>query len=150
MRNCLFFYAVNIYLSSMKRLLFLLLCAVFFSCKDEHKQYPQAENALDAGREFIDAFLKGDTDKAKAYMLDDEENRALLAKLHRQLRTRSDEDEQGYKESSIIIGEVDNVTENEVIIQYKASYDRIPRKIKVVNMNGKWQVDLKYTLNPNL
>lgn len=134
----------------MKRLMFLLLWAVMFSCKDDPKIYPKAETALDAGREFIDAFLKGDTKRAEAYMLDDDENRALINKLHRQLRNRSDEDEQGYKESSIIVGDIDNVTENEVIIQYKASYDRIPRKIKVINKNGSWLVDLKYTLNPNL
>jgi hypothetical protein len=142
--------ALNDYLSSMKRLIFLLVCAVMFSCQDEAKVYPKAETALDAGREFIDAFLKGDTKRAAAYMVDDDENNALLAKLHRQLRNRSEEDEQGYKESSIIVGDIDNITENEVVIQYKASYDRIPRKIKVINKNEKWLVDLKYTLNPNL
>jgi uncharacterized protein (DUF2252 family) len=145
-----FFYPLNDYLSSMKRLMFLLVLAAFISCKDEKINYPKAENALDAGREFIDAFLKGDTKKAEAYMVDDSENKALLRKLHRQLKNRSDEDEQGYKESSIIMGDIENVTENEVVIQYKASYDRIPRKIKVINSNGTWLVDLKYTINPNL
>jgi hypothetical protein len=130
--------------------MFLLLCAVMFSCSEEDKVYPKAETALDAGRAFIEAFLKGDTKRTEAYMVADDENKILLAKLHRQLRNRSEEDEQGYKESSIIIGDIDNVTENEVIIQYKATYDRIPRKIKVINKNGAWLVDLKYTLNPNL
>lgn len=136
----------------MRRLFFLLAFAAFFSCKDEQKNYPKANNALDAGREFIDAFLKGDKDRARAYMVDDEENQETLTSLVRQLKNTSDEDEQGYKESSIIIepGGVDNITENEVIIQYKSSYDRIPRKVKVVKHNGVWLVDLKYTLNPNL
>lgn len=136
----------------MKRLMLLLICTAFLACKDEKKIYPKADNAVVAGREFIDAFLKGDTERAKAYMVDDKENEAILGKLHRQLRNRSDEDQAGYKASSIIIeqGGIENITENEVIIQYKAEYDRIPRKVKVVNQDGTWLVDLKYTLDPNL
>jgi len=136
----------------MKRLMLLLFFAVLFSCKEETKIYPKIDNPVEAGREFIDAFLKGDSDKAAAYMIDDAENQSLLKKLHRQLKNRSEEDKQGYKESSILIeqGGIEYVTENEVIIQYKATYDRIPRKIKVINKNGTWLVDLKYTVNPNL
>lgn len=140
---------LNIYLSMMKRLILLLACALVFAC-NSHSKYPQAENALDAGREFIDGFLKGDTRKASAYMIQDDENRELLERLHRQLKTRNHEDQQGYKESSIIIGDVDNVNENEVIIQYQSSYDRTGRKIKVVRHKGVWLVDLKYTVNPNM
>ena len=135
----------------MKQLLFLFLVVSLFSCNNT-QDYPKATNALGAGREFIDAFLKGDSERAKAYMIDDEENRTILTRLHRQLKTRSDEDQQGYKESSIIIepGGIETITENEVIIQYKSSYDRTPRKVKVVKKDDRWLVDLKYTLNPNL
>jgi len=133
----------------MRRLIFLLACTAFFACTN-HSKYPKAENALDAGREFIDAFLKGNSEKAEAYMLIDEENKTLLKKLHRQLQNRNPEDQQGYKESSIIIGDVENISETEVVIQYKSSYDRTGRKIKVINKNGEWLVDLKYTMNPNL
>ena len=140
---------LNIYLSMMKRLILLLACALVFACNSQSK-YPKAENALDAGREFIDGFLKGDTRKASAYMIQDDENRELLERLHRQLKSRNHEDQQGYKESSIIIGDVDIVNENEVIIQYQSSYDRTGRKIKVINHKGVWLVDLKYTVNPNM
>lgn len=133
----------------MRRLFVLLLCCVVFACNNR-SSHPKAENALDAGREFIDAFLEGNTGKAEAYMVDDEENKALLRKLHRQLKSKSPEDQQGYREASIIIGEVDEVTENEVIIQYKSDYDKNPRKVKVVKTNGEWLVDLKYTMDPNL
>jgi hypothetical protein len=119
------------------------------SCKS-NSGYPKAENALDAGREFIDGFMKGDSKKAEAYMVNDEKNKAILTRLHRQLRTSSTETQEGYKKSSIIIGEVNEVTENEVIIQYKSSYDMAPKKVKVIKSDGKWLVDLKYTLNPNM
>jgi len=133
----------------MKWLLFLFSFVMLFSCKS-NSGYPKAENALDAAREFIDGFLKGDTKKAEAYMVADEKNHALLNKLHRQLRTSSTDTQEGYKKSSIIIGEVDELTENEVIIQYKSSFDMAPKKVKVIKSEGKWLVDLKYTLNPNL
>lgn len=136
----------------MNRLLILLLFVSLIGCNNDSRDYPQATSALSAGREFIDAFLKGDSERASAYMIDDDENRAILTRLHRQLKSRSDEDQQGYKESSIIIepGGIEPITENEVIIQYKSSYDRTPRKVKVVKKDDRWLVDLKYTLNPNL
>lgn len=130
-------------------MLLVVLVTILASCGGGDR-YPKAENALDAGREFIDGFMKGDSEKASAYMLQDEENKALLKKLHRQLQQKSAEDRQGYRESSIIIGDVDNISEQEVVIQYKSSYDRNGRKIKVVNKDGQWLVDLKYTINPNL
>lgn len=133
----------------MKHFVLLFFAIAFFACKN-NPGYPKAENALDAGREFIDGFLKGDTRKASAYMVDDVQNKALLTRLHRQLRTSSTEAQEGYKKSSIIIGEVDEVTENEVIIQYKSSFDMDPKKVKVIKKNGEWLVDLKYTLNPNM
>jgi len=133
----------------MRRLIFLLTILAIFSCKSKDN-YPKAENALDAGREFIDGFLKGDATKANAYMLQDDQNKALLTKLHNELRRSPKDTQEGYKGSSIIIGEVDEVTENEVIIQYKSSFDMAPKKVKVVKQNGRWLVDLKYTLNPNM
>ncbi len=133
----------------MKRLIFLFSLCFLLACKS-NSEFPKAENALDAGREFIDGFMKGNTKKAEAYMVNDEKNKALLTRLHRQLRTSSTETQEGYKKASIIIGEVDEVTENEVIIQYKSSYDMAPKKVKVIKLDGNWLVDLKYTLNPNL
>ena len=133
----------------MRRLIFLLACTAFFACSNDSK-YPKAENALDAGREFLDGFLKGNTSKARAYMVDDEQNQELLRKGHRKYEQLSTEGKQELQKSSLIIGQIEDITENEVIIQYKNSYDRIGRKIKVVNKDGEWLVDLKYTMNPNL
>jgi hypothetical protein len=149
--GCPFFYTqLKIYLSVMKRLMFLLAFAMLFACKDNEVKYAKAENGLDAAREFIDALLKGDTQRAKAYMIDDEENNNTLSKLHRQLRARSTDDREGYKDASIMIGETEQISETEMIIHYKSSYDRIARKVKVINTKGEWKVDLKYTLDPNL
>lgn len=145
-----FFYpAPKVYLRHMNRLLFLLVFFGLFSCKN-HSAYPKAENALDAGREFLDGFLRGNTEKAQAYMINDPRNQQLLMTVHNQYRRLSPEAKNELSGASIIIGEVDEVTENEVIIQYQSSYDKFGRKIKVIKKDGKWLVDLKYTLNPNM
>src|SRR6266540_2671012 len=54
----------------------IFCCAILCYCNA--KKYSKAENALDAGREFIDGCLKGDFEKAAFYMLDDDRNKELL------------------------------------------------------------------------
>ena len=61
----------------MKYALVIFCSIIFCSCGGE-KNYPKAENALDAAREFIDACLKGNFEKATSYMTDDGNNKQLL------------------------------------------------------------------------
>jgi len=60
----------------------ILIVALFFSCGN-NSEYPKAENALDAGREFIAACLKGDFKRANVYMLHNSANEQLLQKQKR-------------------------------------------------------------------
>ena len=52
----------------------------FCSCK---QQYPPAPTPLEGAHEFIDGCLKGDFNKATAYMIDDSENQKDLLKIKR-------------------------------------------------------------------
>jgi len=77
------------------------LTVLFFAgilCCCTGKYYPKAENALDAGREFIDGCLKGDFDKATAYMVNDETNKDLLLKQKKNYDAKTDKEKQQYKE----------------------------------------------------
>ena len=132
----------------MKRWLFIVCinAALLFSCSS----YPKAEDPLDAAREFIDACLKGDFDKAGFYMLQDDENKMQLEKLKGDYRTRSASEKEEYKAASINILEEDTVNDTLHIIDYKNSYDNIARKARVIQRDGAWLVDLKYTFNGNL
>ncbi len=130
----------------MRWLLFVCISMLLFSCSS----YPKAEDPLDAAREFIDASLKGDFDKASFYMLQDDENKALLDKVKVNYRSRGASERKEYKEANIIILEEDTINDSTEIINYKNSYDNIARKARVVKSNGTWQVDLKYTFNGNL
>jgi hypothetical protein len=122
-------------------------CAVLCSC---NQKYSKAENALDAGREFIDGCLKGDFNKAEYYMLDDEQNKKLLLEQRRNYEGKSKQEKQEYSQASIIINEDATINDSTHIINYRNSYDKIARKVKVILNDDKWFVDFKYTFNGNL
>ena len=105
---------------------------------------------MDAGREFIDASLKGDFAKAFFYMLQDAENKKLLDKIETNYREKDRDGREQYRQASINIGEVTDITDKETIINYSNTYDKIGKKLKVILINNKWVVDFKYTFNPNL
>ncbi len=70
--------------AEMKYLLLLTLMLFLFSCKNKDEEYHKPENALDAGREFIDQSLKGRFNTAKRYMLQDEYHMSHTKKcMHR-------------------------------------------------------------------
>jgi hypothetical protein len=134
----------------MKRIAFFISAFIFLSSCNSGNNYSAAENAFDAGREFIDGCLKGDFDKASFYMLQDSVNAGLLSKMKKEYDADNATRKQQYKDASIIIDQDETVSSAEHIIYYKNSYDKIARKVKVVNANSNWLVDLKYTFNGNL
>ena len=129
--------------------LLIVFFAVAISCNNQ-PAYTKAENALDAGREFIDGCLKGDFKKAAFYMLDDTENKQKLSQLEKDYRSKNNTDRQQYDNASIIIDQEETLNDTLEIIHYRNSFDRITRKVKVVIHNGVWLVDFKYTFDGNL
>ena len=129
---------------------FIIFCGfVFASCSNE-KNYPKAENALDAGREFIDGCLKGDFEKAAFYMTDDQHNKELLTSQQKNFAAKSKQEQQEYFNASIIIIEDAVVNDSTHIINYHNSFDKTGRKVKVLLRNDLWLVDFKYTFDGNL
>lgn len=120
------------------------------ACGQKANTYPVAENALDAGREFIDACLKGDFSKARWYMIDDSTNLGHLQRAETKFRTYDKEGRQQLRTASINISEVSDVDTVTSIIYYSNSFDQQPLKVKVIKQQEKWLVDFKYTFNPNL
>jgi hypothetical protein len=127
----------------------LLLVLTISSCSDK-KNYPKAENALDAGREFIDACLKGDFDKASFYMLNDTRNNDILLKQKKSYSEKSDAEKKEYSNASITIFEDAVINDSTHIINFQNSYDKFGRKVKVILHDDSWLVDFKYTFDGNL
>lgn len=134
----------------MKKILTILFFAVvvFSSCSGN--DYPKAEDSFDAAREFIDACLKGQFERANAYMLQDPVNEQQLNKLRKDYMLKTKENKKEYAEASIIINNDETLNDSTHIIYYKNSYDKIARKVKVVRKNDNWLVDFKYTFDGNL
>jgi hypothetical protein len=134
-------------LTLMKKLFPLFLIVMFLSCSPG---YSPASTALEGGREFIDACLTGDFDKAAFYMIDDSGNNNYLLKIKRDFHENSSEQRIEYGKASINIIEDAAINDSTHIINYKNSYDNIARKVKVIRRDDKWLVDFKYTFNGNL
>jgi len=133
----------------MKYFLILLSIVRLFSCKNN--EYQQPDNALDAGRSFIEMALKGKFNTARQYMLQDEENGYWLNKWMEEFNKSSEQDKAGYAAASINILEIEDVVADSVtIIHFTNSYRKLPKKLKVMKSSGKWVVDFKYTFSGNL
>jgi hypothetical protein len=138
-------------LKQRMKYLFISLLALFaLSCTNEEDQYHQPENALDAGREFIQQSLKGKFTTAEMYMLQDKENKYWLSKWREEFSKTSEQEKATYNKASINIAEVKDVVPDSItIINYSNSYKKVPQKIKVVKYNGEWKIDFKYTFSGN-
>ncbi len=129
----------------------LFSCFVFlYACGNNEDNYPKAENSFDAGREFIDACLKGDFKKANFYMLQGAVNTERLTALEKDYKTKSSTDRMQYGSASIVVLNDETISDTLHIIHYRNSFDQVARKVKVIQKEGNWLVDFKYTFNGNL
>ncbi len=131
------------------RVLFLLLPIFVCACGSD-SDYPAADNAFDAGREFIDGCLKGDFTKAAFYMVSDDENNKDLLQIKRVYNEKGIGQKQEYSTASIVIQQEETLSDTVHIIHYMNSYDKIARKVKVVLRDNTWKTDFKYTFDGNL
>ncbi len=136
----------------MKKLtdLFATLLMLMASCGKTKQAYVPADSALDAGREFIDACLKGDFERASFYMLKDATNEDQLQKAEQKYRGYDRDGREQLRQASINIREINDVDTATSIIYYNNSFDQQPLKLKVVQSNQQWLVDFKFTFNPNM
>jgi hypothetical protein len=114
-----------------------------FSCKN---QPATSENDVDAARNFIHSVLNSDFKQAEKYILYDSANREYLNITERSFRQRlSAEERRLYRESSINIHDIRQVNDSTTIVQYSNSYKKLKDSLKVIQHNGQWLVDLKYS-----
>ena len=128
----------------MKQLLFFSLFLIF-ACSSNQVNYSKAENAFDAGREFIDGTLKGDFKKSAHYMLMDTSNQQLLNVQENEFRLKDKEGRQQLRTASINIQQIEEVDSITSLLHYNNSFDKINHTLKVVKQNNSWAVDFKYS-----
>jgi len=132
-----------------KHLFFLILLAAIFSC-NEPEGFKEAEDPLDAGREFVRAVLDGNYEKAVLYIEDNQEDKDLFERYKKYMKNQPKKEKLQLKSSSIIINKVENLSDTASIINFSNSYSMKPMELKVIQKNKKWRVDFSYTFSGNL
>ncbi|MEI9945958.1 MAG: hypothetical protein WDN26_17275 [Chitinophagaceae bacterium] len=119
---------------------FLLFC--LYACNNS-KDTPASESDVDAARNFIQAALEGDFEKAKTFMLTDSLNIERMNAIER-VKLSPDE-KKGLANASINIHEVSSKVKDSVtIVIYSNSFKNNWDTLKVVKHEGQWLVDFNY------
>lgn len=125
----------------MKRLVWIPIF-LLVACGGKQTDYRKAEDAMDAGREYINACLQGDFSKAAWYALPGEKTAQVLKELEKTYREKDKEGRQQLRTASINVSEIRDLTDSTTHIQYNNSFDKLPHTLFVVKRNGDWLVDL--------
>lgn len=136
----------------MKKFFLGILAGVGFlvlsSCGGNN--YPRADNELVAAQSFLEACMKGDFKEAGFYMIQDSVNKTDLQKIKDAYYKYDADRRQAYRTADIIIQNNEAVDSATKVITYQNSLDKNMQKLKVVNQNNDWKIDLKYTFSGNL
>ncbi|WP_157474027.1 hypothetical protein [Flavihumibacter petaseus] len=119
----------------------LMGAMVVASCGSEG--YSRAEDAQDAGREFIRASLDGNIPKAEFYLLKDSANLMVFETWKAKYRNLSAAERVSYQEANILPSKIENINDSTVSFTYSNSYKNSPTTLKIVRIQGEWLVDLK-------
>ena len=109
--------------------------------------FKKAEDAQDAGREFIRASLDGNYDKAEFYLLKDSTNQLLMDKWKLDYDKLDEKTKQGYKDAEILPIVIQPENDSVTSYTFSNSFRKDTSTIKVMRVNGEWLVDLKEILN---
>lgn len=126
-------------------LICFMILLFYASCSDGNTI--NRSDAVEAGREFIDASLKGNYDVAKKYILTDSVNMEYFTGLENFNRKLSPQEKDGYKNANIIIDSIQNISDSVTVINYSNTFKKSPSKIKLIKINKEWFVDFKFTFS---
>lgn len=129
----------------MKWSAIILSTLLFLSCTN-NETFVKAEDAEDAGREFIRASLDGNYNKAKFYLYKDSANFniRLLDKWKQSYEVLNADEKKSYKAASIMPVEIAPSNDSAFYTYtYYNSYKKDTTTIRVLKVNDEWLVDLR-------
>ena len=134
----------------IKKYLFLvILTAVAFSCNTKTKKSPVTD--IEVATAFVRNLLDNNFIEAEQYLLKDETNMQIFERFKKQYSEKDKAILEKYKNADIIVNETSYVTDSVYIFNYSNSYSRADKTIlKLVRIDDKWLIDLKYTFSGNL
>lgn len=135
----------------MKKTGSMLLSIMLFllSCNSNEKKSPQTDTEI--ATTFIRDVLNNNLSDAETFLLQDETNGQYFESFKQQYSKKDKAELEKFKSADIIINEISNVSDTITIVNYSNSYKKdVKNKIKLVRINGKWLIDLKYTFSGNM
>jgi len=123
-----------------------IVACVSLSC-NAGKSFDKAEDAQDAGRQFIRASLDGDYEKARFYLLSDSVNLLLIGKWQQDFAQLDANTRQAYREASILPISIRAINDSVTSYTYSNSFKKDTTTVRIVRVKGEWLVDLKEILN---
>ena len=132
----------------MQKLMFCLssLVLVLLACNSDDRGAASgtSDSDIDAARNFIQAALVGDFQRAKTFMINDSLNQEDLNAILRLNERLTKEEKEKYQEASIRIHQNRKLNDSTSVIYYSNSYRNKTDSLKVIKANGQWLVDFKY------
>jgi hypothetical protein len=130
----------------MKKIIALssLFLICMYACNNTDTQAGKSENDVDAARNFIQAALDGNYDKARTYMLSDKINQERLDAVERLSQRMSSDERKGLAGASINIHNVSKVNDSSTIVIFSNSFRNDKDTLRVVKQNDNWLVDFNY------
>jgi hypothetical protein len=132
-----------------KLLVLAIVPIAMLACRGNEKKAPETDT--DVATTFIRDILDNRINEAEQFILKDTANMQYFDIIRQQYSRKDKAELEKYKAADIIINEISNVTDSISIVNYSNSYDKASKnKVKVVRVNGKWLIDLKYTFSGNM
>lgn len=116
------------------------LFVLFISCSAPTKNFPPATTSIEAGRNYLEACLQGDFEKAVAYAATSETMKSQTATTEKNYRILDKEGRSSFRQASIIILEITDEDSLHTRMNFQYSLDKKPRQIEIEKTNGKWLV----------
>lgn len=131
------------------KILFAFVWITLISGCNQDKIVPNTD--IDVARAFIKDILENNFKDAELLVLKEETNKQYFDLFKKEYLSKSKAELDSYHNADIIINEISQVNDSVSVINYSNSYLKDKsNKLKLVRVDGQWQVDLKYTFSGNL
>ena len=134
-----------------KILVLFILTAAIFSCNNSDKK-KIAVTDRDVANAFVRGLLDNDFNEAGQYLYKDETNTQIFERFKKQYNGKDKATLEKYKKADILVHEATVVIPDSIFIyKYSNSYSPADKTVlKLIRIDNKWLVDLKYTFSGNL
>jgi hypothetical protein len=120
--------------------IFIGLFALLMGCSTPTKNFPPAGSSIEAGRNYLEACLQGDFEKAVAYAAPTQAMKLHTANTEKNYRDLDKEGRSSFRQASIIIEGITDQDSLHTRMNFQYSLDKKPRQIEIEKTNGKWLV----------